>query len=247
MIDWLVDNVVPGLLLAVILGVAGFVLRHWLIDLWYRRPWPRINRAPRTPAETRRLLAVRPPGWEWLHFAGELHQRLAQHEERYRDHETRYVRPSDLVLREDGFAELMGDEFDRMVLVIGNWEALMNGDAYERAVGKQGEVGDPARIAHLADRLTATYVQVMDWSDRLRGARVPERYRQLVNVLARFPDQPIRQHRQWVADVVSQIDRVPALLRVKERPPLEITLELVLSIDPDTIAQWQAEYARLNA
>lgn len=86
----------------------------------------------------------------------------------------------------------------------------------------------------------------MEWSDRLRGARAPEPYRPLVNILARFPDQPIRQHRDWVAEVVRQIDRVPALLRDKKRPPMEITLELVLSIDPETMAEWQAEYARLT-
>ena len=82
-LQWVLDHIAGGLVIAVILALAEvFGLRRHLAALWYRLPWPRIGRVPRTEGEVRRLLARRPLGWEYLLLAGCLHQELARHEPR---------------------------------------------------------------------------------------------------------------------------------------------------------------------
>lgn len=93
--QWLIDNIVPSLIVAAILGILGIIgFRHRLAALWDRRPWPPIPRVPRTPAETRRLVARRTDGWEYLMLAGSLYQEMERRAENYRDHRARYVKAS---------------------------------------------------------------------------------------------------------------------------------------------------------
>jgi hypothetical protein len=247
-VAWMLDHIAGGLVLAVILALAEiFGLRRHLAGLWYRLPWPHIRRAPRSETETRRLLARRPPGWEYLLLAGCLHRELARHEARYRDHEARYVTPSDLTLPEDGFGGAMSDEMHKALLIVGNWNELINGPPLTRALGEPGEPGDPHRIGHLAERLTSTYVEMMDWSVRLRGANSPEAFSQIVDILARFADQPVQQYRDWVTLVVREIDRVPAVLADKKgEGPVKMTLTLTLSIAPEVMRAYLAEAGRLG-
>jgi hypothetical protein len=247
-IEWVLDHIAGGLIIAVILVLAEvFGLRRRLTALWDRRPWPRINRAPRTEAETRRLLAACPDGWEYLLLVGALYQQLARQEARYRDHDAGYVQLSDLVLPDEGIGERLQDEIERIRLVVSNWNALINGPAYMRAIGEPGEPGDAERIEHFADRLTSTYVGVMDWSARLRGAQVRDRYRRIVDILAHFADQPVAEYRAFVAEAVEKVDRVPAMLRDKKRKGVvELRLTLTLSIADDVTADFDAEMARLQ-
>lgn len=243
--QWLIDNIVPSLLVAAILGALGIIgFRHRLADLWYRRPWPRIRRAPRTEAETRRLLAVRPPGWEFMHLAGALHQQLQGVEPRYRDHEARYVKPLALVVPEDGFGDFVGGELDAVQTIIRNWTSLITGGPFVRAIGEPGQPGDPERIEHLAERLTSAYVELVDWSDRLLGSRRPSRYRRLVAIIARFADQPIQQYREWVAKIVRVTDEKAELISrgrdVGETIEVSLTLELADDVQRDFDAELAA-------
>lgn len=245
--QWLIDNIVPSLVVAAILSALGIIgFRHRLADLWYRRPWPSIRRAPRTEAESRRLLAVRPPGWEFMLLAGELHQQLAKVEPRYRDHEARYVRPSTLVVPEDGFGDFVGGELDAVQTIIRNWTSLITGGALVRAIGEQNQPGDPDRIRHLAERLTAAYVELMDWSDRLLGSRRPSRYRRLIAIIARFADQPIQQYRDWVATIVRVTDEKAELLSRGKDVSGTVEVSLTLDLADGVQREFDAEMAAIR-
>lgn len=245
--QWLIDNIVPSLVVAAILSVVGIIgFRHRLSALWDRRPWPKIRRAPRTPAETRRVLAVRPPGWEFMHFAGELYQRLEAAEPRYRDHEARYVRPSAMVVPEEGFGDYVSGELDAVQTIVSNWSSLINGAALGRAFGEPGQSGDPRRIEHVTERLTSAYVELMDWSDRLLGARRPSRYRRLINIIARFADQPIQQYRDWVEEIVKVTDHKAELMSRGEPLGDQIEISLTLQLADDVQREFDAEIAAIH-
>ena len=189
--DSVLPNVVATLVGAAVLfaiGVFGF--RRKLLALWDRRPG-RIGRAPRTPQETRRLLARRPPGWEYLLVAGAIYQETEKHAARYRDHLTRYVTPSDAIVTDDEVEGFLEGERTKIMNIVDNWSNMLNGPALTRALGEPGESGIPEDIAHLADRMGGTYVQVMDWAARLRGSRHPMRYRRIFDIVAQFIDAPV--------------------------------------------------------
>ena len=250
MVEWLIDNIVPGLLLAAIIAVAGFVARRWLIDLWYRRPWPPIRRVPRTPSGLRRLIARRPAGWEYMLLAGSLYQDLESRAENYRDHRARYVRASDVVVTEGEVESYLEGERAKAINLVRNFSNLLNGPALEAAIGAPGEPADPVEMAHFVDRMGSTYVALMDWAARLRGSRHPLRYRRIFDLVARFIDSAVEEYRAWVLGMVETLDGFPARIaerrRIRPPPPIEtVTLTLTLTIDPEALQTYETERQRL--
>ncbi len=250
LMPWLIDNIAPSLIVAAIIAIAGFVGRRWLVDLWSRRPWPPIRRVPRTPAETRRLIARRPDGWEYMLLAASLYQEMDKRAENYRDHRARYVKTSDVVVTDDDVESFLEGERAKIINIIGNWSNLLNGPALEAAIGAPGEPADPVEMAHFADRMGATYVAVMDWAARLRGSRHPLRYRRIFDLVARFIDTPIEEYRAWVLRMVETLDGFPARIAERRRmnppPPLEtVELTLTLTVDPEALRAYEAERQRL--
>lgn len=200
------------------------------------------TRCPRTADDVAALLNNRPDGWEFLLYGGVLYVERKRLEDRYRDH----------VL---GFAELVGDPltFPTALTEVGaafddvqaNLSILMNmfdADRHERAFGRPGEPGDADLIQHLGRRTVDGYAQMMQWSRRLRSMRVPADLQELFRLAASLMDQPIEQFRGYVDAAVAEFDRISETLAeavgdpdVTYDNPLEITVELVLSVSDETL------------
>ena len=125
--------------------------------------------------------------------------------------------------------------------------ALLNGPAMVRAIGEPGEPGDPDRIQHLARRMASTYVELMDWSARLRGANRPDGYRRIFDIVAAYADQPIAEYRAWVADLVEKVRPNPGYLAAGTQPETPMNVTLTLTISPEVMAEFEAEIAVLEA
>ena len=61
-----------------------------LPNVQQRQEWN--GKSPRSSADTEALMARRPPGWEYLLYAGTLAQGIRAAEDKYRDHEIRYAK-----------------------------------------------------------------------------------------------------------------------------------------------------------
>ena len=208
---------------------------------------PLIDRVPRTPEEQAALLLSRPSSWEHLLFASILRRRKEALEPKYRDHELRFVRPVDgLVLDDSAAAEFLAAAFRQSGALLANLDRLFDSKAQELAFGAPGEPGDPARIEHLALRVTDIYEGLLDWAARLRGTTVPSRFERALELSSSFVDGPIRQFREFVDRSVAEVDRVPALLREKGARPITIEISLALSIDDWVRNELQRELKRLQ-
>lgn len=195
------------------------------------------GRVPQSQADIDLLLAVRPDFWEYWLWAGTLHVRLEALEAKYRDYEL-------------GFAPLTGQSFfDREAFdflrtapaqasaLVNNFNAVFQSDAQSRAFGEPGEPGDPARIIHLAERFIDTYEAFMDEAARLRGASLPDEFREAQEAAAQFGSDAIGQVRAFVAEVVDSLNKLPELAdgRSDDDDPLELSLVITLTVDPDVM------------
>lgn len=221
-------------------GAAGDLLR----GLNHSRGWPG-NRAPRTADETAEVVAKRPPGWEYLYFAGCLVTARAALEGTFLDHELRYAVPTGERVEDDGVVGYLQGATDEVLGHIASLMSLMASDVQERAFGPPGQEGDPDRIRHLAERWTSIYGDVMRWAARLRAANKSVTYRAIFENLARLIDQPVRQYRDFVDAFVIAADRIPHALQTNER--LEINLELTLSVDDQALGAFEEELERVKA
>ena len=204
-----------------------------------------ISRVPRTEVERQQVLLMRPPGWEYLYFAGELLHEQDSVEGKYRDHEIHYAPANGEPVEATGIFTFMRRSADEAKVLSGKLTRLVTDeDVRERAFGPVGQPGDPQRLAHLAKRWNSVYEEFMDWATRIRGASAPSEFRQALELLARYVDGPVEQYRRFVDDYVAQVDVLPATFAAGETPHIQV--HLTISI-PDEVAEpFMAELDRLG-
>jgi hypothetical protein len=128
-----------------------------------------------------------------------------------------------------------------------NFNRLFDHTAQERAFGAPGELGDPTEIDLLASRMIDVYEGLIDWAARVRATRVDEHFDHVVELSSRYVDQAIQQFRDFVRNVVTETDRIPAALSADPPEPIELTLTITLSIEDGLGERLDAELLRLEA
>lgn len=204
-------------------------------------------RTPRTPEEMAELLGRRPPGWEYLMYAGALLLGRNALEERYRDHLLGYARRTGRRIPETECLDHLNNAFAEATALATSMMHVLDQRAQERAFGLPGEPGDPELIQHLGQRLMDIYGELMNWAAELRGASVPDKFRTAFDLAARFVDQPIEQFREFVDRNVEEMDALsPYLAQPEPREPKRIELQLTLTIDDNVIEDFNREIRRLR-
>jgi hypothetical protein len=207
---------------------------------------PPAVRVPRTPEQQRQLLGERPPGWEYLLFAGILAQGKDALEPKWRDHQLRYVRVTGQSLDDSQVGPFIDAAMNEPLAFVENLNRVFDRRAQELAFGPPGVSGDPARIEHLGHRLVAIYEDFLDWSARLRGTVTPSEYRKLLDLAASTADLPATQIRDFIDQYVATADRLPELLAEPGDKPVHLTSVLELDIDKRIVAEYNREFRRLR-
>ena len=73
---------------------------------------------------------------------------------------------------------------------------------------------------------------------------MPSEYDNLLELLARYADGPVKQYRTFVDEFVAKVDKVPGALIAGDEVHLEMTL--VVSIPDDVEKAYDAEFNRLR-
>jgi hypothetical protein len=203
-------------------------------------------RVPRTPEQQRRLLAERPPYWEYLLFAGVLAQGKDALEPKWRDHQLRYARVTGQSLDDSQVGPFIVAAMNEPVAFAENLSRVFDRQAKELAFGAPGVSGDPARIEHLGRRFVAIYEDFLDWSARVRGTVTSSRYRRLLDLAASTADMPAKQIRDFIDHHVATLDRLPELLAEPSDEPIDLTFVIELDADRRIIAEYNGEFKRLR-
>ncbi|MFI6011502.1 toll/interleukin-1 receptor domain-containing protein [Streptomyces sp. NPDC051243] len=199
------------------------------------KPEPTTLRAPRTPDQQRELLAQRPPAWEYLLYGGVLWQRRNALEAKWRDHELGYAsRTGQHYDTAQAFTFLQNSLSD-LAACPQNLLKMLSPQAQQRAFGARGESGNAELIEHIATRFVGIYEQMMDVASALRGAGVPEELSEVMEATARLADQPLKEVRDFIDQFVAEVDTVPE--RIADGKHLEITMELIMTIDDEALRE----------
>jgi hypothetical protein len=201
---------------------------------------------PRGLEQRRELIAARPPGWEYLLFAGVLADGKQALESKSRDNELRFARRSDTVLdTEDDARAFISRAFRTISAELPRVEEnLLSRSAQEWAFGPRGTAGDPERIVHLGTRVVEFYEYLLDWSATLRASTPPGTYAKIYEIVADFANLPIRQTREFIDRYVEKLGPVPELLERGES--VELSLEFVINADPAVSKAFDKELRRLK-
>lgn len=201
------------------------------------------GKVPRTQDAIDAMIAERPPGWEYLLYAGVLRAGIEALAGKRRDHDI-------------GYATRTGDYVDGTVLVdhaqaaladarqlVGNFEAVLAASVQEAAFGALGEPGDPDRILHMAERYLSVYEDFMDWAARLRGTAVQgDHARAALRALADTSNANVQELADFVDEFVSEMDTMND--RIDAGEAVEIVRTVKLNLDPELMATFQSELQR---
>jgi serine/threonine protein kinase len=211
----------------------------------------RITWVPRTEAERQQVLLARDIGWEFLYFAGQLLYERDSAEGKYRDRKITDTSVSiEAATAEDvvGYVNLITQRFyDARSLAssIYNFINMNDKAAMNRAFGAAYEEGDPERLAQLAKRWNSFYERFLDWAASLRTFNAPSELRTLLDLAARFADEPLEKYRRFVDEYVAQVNQFPAAIAAGA--PLSIEASLTLCGPEGVTRDYQAELNRIKA
>lgn len=201
-----------------------------------------VLRSPRTAEQQRELLARRPRAWEYLLYAGALWQRRYALEPKWLDHELGYARLTGRYLDNSEACALMSGITKDLRGCSRNMMKMLDPAAQTRAFGPPGQPGDPALIEHIATRLIDAYEEMLDAAATLRGVGVSEELAPVMEAAARMTDTPLRQIRDFIDQLVVEVDSVPERLALNK--PIYINLMLTLTIDKDALENFEREMTR---
>lgn len=207
-------------------------------------PEPPVLRSPRTIEEQRELLALRPDAWEYLLYAGVLWQRRCALESKWRDHEFAYARPVRQYLDDREARRFVLNTFNDLGACGENIGRMLDPVVHERAFGPHGQPGDPVLIEHIATRLIESYEEILDLAATLRGVGVSREMAPIMEAMARLTDIPLEQIRDFIEQVVAEVDNIPELLALDK--PVNISLTLTLTIDEKALKHFKQEMRRVR-
>jgi hypothetical protein len=200
-----------------------------------------INWVPRDRIEQEQLINQQPPAWEYLLFAGVLQQGKQSLELKWHDYKTGYARKRGVYLGEkDARAYLINIWADAQ-RIMAPIEPSFTEEAHVEIFGAPGEPGNASLIEHYARRILASYEELLDWAAEVRGTTYPEDFKWAFELAARAMQRPASDVRGFIDYSVKKIGEIPALLADSNSGPIEIELQLTVTIDDKAINAFNKE------
>lgn len=210
-------------------------------------------RCPRTSDEVAALLNTRPDMWEYLLYGGTLLIERAKLEDQYRDHVLGYAEPDGPPLDVETAIDEASAAFGDALAMAATLMNMFDAERHEQAFGKPGEAGDAILIQHLAKRTVDGYSEMMAWSRRLLSMRVPTEMQQLFRFAAALMETPVGEFRDYVDDVVAQLDKAAVMSArrdaqpdARDEGPVEVTVQLTLTIEENALQRFNDELHRVE-
>ncbi|MBO3086632.1 hypothetical protein [Cellulomonas fengjieae] len=212
-----------------------------------RAPWDG-RRMPRSERHAEQMVAIRPPGWEYMLFGAVLWIGIAEREAQYIKHgrgpgarggPTQPSRATDSIAR-------LGKRLDGAAALAVSLPEILSFESQERAFGAPGEPGDPDAIRILAARLLGVYADLLDWAASVRESGSSTLERRTFDAAARMVDGPLHQIRQFVAEYATQVDQIPAHAADPERETIDVSLTLDIAVADSDLERLQRRLGRLR-
>jgi hypothetical protein len=194
--------------------------------------------APRSNDQIAQLIDDRPSYWEFLLLAGAVFCYVARLEPKYVDHDNCIGRVSAVELDTLQTMEYLVNAIGLLQATIEQEMRVFEPEAQRRAFGGPAEPGDPLRILTIARHIATGYEAMLDWAASIRGLRTPEGLRVPVELAARMADQPIAQVRQFVDELLRDVET--ALPRLASGETVHIPAHLKLSMDESVYSAYRA-------
>jgi hypothetical protein len=202
-----------------------------------------------------RLLLEKEPAWEFFFFASVLSDEFSNNAELKWD--VKYA------IRSGSTRRFVSDDLRADVLTMSDWiqqkladiralvdsvQKLLN-TAIQEAVGASGQPGNPEQITYVARKIGAFHRRLLEWTVSFNDADVRPQCQRVVELIANFSDDIIRQLETIPSRVRSET--IKALEAKQKGESYEANIMVILSIPAndeltaefDQLTSWVVEHA----
>lgn len=202
---------------------------------------------PRLPVGTTADV-VPPPdhegGWEYLYLASELSRGLSLYQGLYGEYQSQIVAPTGEHIADPAAnVRLMASQISDVVAAA---TGALSAESLERAFGPPGSPGDEAAIRDVANQLVTAFGQLAAWGIKVRNSEVDPAWQPAYLALSKYVGLPLHQFQDFSAAFSAATARVVAELRAGQTPTESITLSLIITIDPNATAEFNAALEALK-
>lgn len=197
------------------------------------------DRSAQLSDRQRQLVEDQPPNWEYLLWSATLEEGKAGLEGKWQRHVDKTLVEPGMVLNRRTIRSFPSELIATLQDLIKEVNALFSSATQEQALGAPGEPGSSARIIAMGEELLTIYSKMMDWSARVRGAEVEEKYSALAQIGASVTDVPIENIRGFIEQLAESMRQVEQ----GETDGVHITLKL--DLDSDVLGQFLEEYEKV--
>lgn len=206
----------------------------------------KVTRTPRNQAELAALLRQKPPGWEHLYFAGHLLYYRDATEPKYHVYLHGRAEPKEKAISLSEFDAFVAKALAVAKDIGDTMETVTSREAQRAAFGPPGHPVDSERIAGLAEHFNDIYEAFLDWVAAIRSVNAPAECRHALELLAKFGEDPVQEYRAFVDEVVSSMDKLPAVTAAGQ--PFKASFHLVFTgLPQEVVEDFRNERARLRA
>jgi hypothetical protein len=210
---------------------------------WRRRLQGRAQREFRgLHGEALRLALERPMAWEYRLFGQVLSDEVEASEDLIREHRLGLLIGPGQHAPSGDMTWWIQAQLAELENLVEAGTLLLN-ESLPEAFRPPGTPGDVTEIVFVARQLGAIHRHAVEWSQRVRRAHVPERFRPLVNEMAWFSDSIIERLGSFGPDVLRQVEEGLADLPEPGEEPK--TIKITLTFELSNIEGYQEEFRRL--
>lgn len=177
-----------------------------------------------------RLVIERGPLWEYRVFAHLLVEEIERaKEERWDLHYGIVFGQGEYLDDPQKVMHWIGRKLAEQRRFIDVSEKVVN-TALQEAFGEPGVAGDPQKIVYATKRLASAYRAGIEWGIDARRVAVKKRFQELIDTLATFPDNLIKEIEDYAQHCFSTIEDIVANPPAPgEKREIELTLKMSMS------------------
>ncbi|MGD0037711.1 MAG: DUF4062 domain-containing protein [Bacteroidota bacterium] len=198
-----------------------------------------IPKDPNLSGESIRIYLEKPEAWEYRLFAHSLIDQIKSLDDRKREYELGLTLGVSEKVTVSNLSDWCGTRVNELLL-ISNTLTKIAPDAMSHAFGPPGKPGDADEIIFVTRKLSAIYLEAIEWFQRVNRASFDNKLKNLQNMMSAFSKTFIDQISNLAPRIIKEVDEYYSLPEPRSARSLTISLSIEIPNMDKFISVYQA-------
>jgi len=198
-----------------------------------------IPKDPNLSGESIRIYLEKPAAWEYRLFAHSLIDQIKSLDDRKREYELGLTLGVSEKVTVSNLSDWCGTRVNELLLISNTLTKIAPG-AMSHAFGPPGKPGDADEIIFVTRKLSAIYLEAIEWFQRVNRASFDNKLKNLQNMMSAFSKTFIDQISNLAPRIIKEVDEYYSLPEPRSARSLTISLSIEIPNMDKFISAYQA-------